>query len=151
MKTVHKSALLWYSPEEMYRLVTEVHLYPQFLPWCASAIEVPVDDSHTLVTMGIAFHGIGHTFTTRNHHIPGRQVTMALVDGPFSHLDGVWQFKALGDSSQRACKVELSLAYGFDHAALDKLVGSAFDHVALSMVDAFVRRATEVYGEPKLG
>lgn len=147
MKTVHKSALLWYSPEEMYRLVTEVDHYPEFLPWCASAREVSVDEVSTVVEMGIDFHGMNHTFTTRNHHIPGRQVTMELIDGPFSHLDGEWHFIPLGDGSQRACKVELSLTYGFDHASLDKLVGSTFDHIALSMVDAFVKRATDIYGE----
>ncbi|MEI8168486.1 MAG: type II toxin-antitoxin system RatA family toxin [Rhodoferax sp.] len=147
MKNVHKSVLLSYSPEEMYRLVTEVDLYPKFLPWCASAREVTVDESSTVVEMGIAFHGVGHIFTTRNHHIPGRQVTMTLVDGPFSRLDGEWNFIPLGDGSQRACKVELSLTYGFNHVTLEKFVGSAFDHIALSMVDAFVRRAVQVYGE----
>ena len=36
MKQVKKSVLLWYSPAEMYSLVTGVEQYPQFLPWCAS-------------------------------------------------------------------------------------------------------------------
>ncbi|MEY2842361.1 MAG: hypothetical protein RI920_398, partial [Pseudomonadota bacterium] len=29
MKHVHKSVLLWYSPREMYGLVTDVQAYPQ--------------------------------------------------------------------------------------------------------------------------
>ena len=37
MKTVHKSVLLWYSPAQMYALVTDVASYPQFLPWCDKA------------------------------------------------------------------------------------------------------------------
>lgn len=37
MKTVHKSVLIWYSPQEMYALVTEVDHYPTFLPWCDHA------------------------------------------------------------------------------------------------------------------
>ena len=147
MKTVHKSVLLGYSPEEMYALVTQVDHYPQFLPWCNSARELNVEGNSTLVEIGIAFSGIHHTFTTRNTHVQGLQLTIKLVDGPFSRLDGEWQFIPLGDGSQRACKVEFSMTYGFDHASLETLVGSTFDHIAHSMVEAFVKRATQVYGD----
>ena len=37
MKHVKKSVLLWYSPHEMYALVTDVEDYPKFLPWCERA------------------------------------------------------------------------------------------------------------------
>ena len=33
----------WYSPEEMYALVTDVAAYPQFLPWCDHASVVAED------------------------------------------------------------------------------------------------------------
>ena len=36
MKTVRKSVLIWYSPAEMFRLVSDVESYPAFLPWCGS-------------------------------------------------------------------------------------------------------------------
>ena len=32
MKHVKKSVLLWYSPREMYELVTDIARYPEFLP-----------------------------------------------------------------------------------------------------------------------
>jgi ribosome-associated toxin RatA of RatAB toxin-antitoxin module len=53
----------------------------------------------------------------------------------------------LGDGTQRACKVELTLNYGFESATLARLVGPVFDKIAGSMVDAFVKRASQVYGE----
>ena len=96
--------------------------------------------------VGISFSGIRQTFTTRNLHVPDRQVAIALVNGPFSRLDGQWDFVPIGDGSQRACRVELTLNYGFDNAALGKLVGPVFDKIAASMVDAFVKRAEQVYG-----
>ncbi len=147
MRTVHKSALLWYSPQEMYLLVTEVDHYPKFLPWCQSARVVSTDESSTLVEISMEFGGLNHTFTTRNKHVVDREVTMKLVDGPFSHLDGQWQFIALGDGAQRACRVEFFISYGFNHASLDQLVGPAFENIAANMVDAFVKRATHVYGD----
>ncbi len=147
MKTVTKSVLIWYSPQEMYVLVTDVDQYPKFLPWCDRARVVTADASGMTAEVGISFAGIRQTFTTRNEHMPGRQVAMTLVNGPFSRLDGAWNFVPLGDGTQRACKVELTLNYGFDNAMLGKVVGPVFDKIAGSLVDAFVKRAAQVYGE----
>jgi ribosome-associated toxin RatA of RatAB toxin-antitoxin module len=146
MKTVHKSVLIWYSPEEMYALVTQVDQYPAFLPWCdhASVVENHLDGMTAEV--GISFAGIRQTFVTRNIQTQGSSVAMQLVKGPFSKLEGQWNFHPLGDGSQRACRVELLLNYGFDNATLGRLVGPVFDKIAASLVDAFVKRAQQVYG-----
>ena len=130
----------------MYALVIDVAAYPQFLPWCDHANVVAVDLDSMTAEVGIAFGGIRQTFTTRNLHTPGRAVAMHLVNGPFSRLDGEWRFVPLADGTQRACRVELVLHYGFDNAALGALVGPVFDRIAGSLVDAFVKRAEQVYG-----
>ena len=146
MKTVKKSILIWYSPAEMYRLVTDVDQYPQFLPWCDKARVVAHEENGMLAEIGIAFSGIHQTFTTRNAHIEDRQVIINLVNGPFSKLEGEWNFLPLGDATQRACKVELILSYSFE-SAIGRLVSPVFDKIAASMVDAFVKRAKQAYGE----
>jgi len=146
MKTVKKSVLIWYSPQEMYALVTDVASYPQFLPWCDHARVVEQDDAGMVAEVGIALAGLRQAFTTRNSHTPGSQVRLQLVKGPFSRLDGQWDFHPVGDGTQRACKVELTLNYGFDNAVLGKLVGPVFDKIAANLVDAFVKRAQQVYG-----
>ena len=146
MKTVHKSVLIWYRPEEMYALVVDVVAYPQFLPWCDHANVVAVDGKGMTAEVGIAIGGVRQTFTTRNLHTPGRSVAMQLVNGPFSRLDGEWRFIPLGDGTQRAARVELVLNYGFDNVALGALVGPVFDRIAGNLVDAFVKRAEQVYG-----
>ena len=125
MKTVHKSILIWYSADEMYALVTDVAKYPEFLPWC--------DRSNK-------------SFTTRNTHVPGREVHLKLVDGPFSNLDGAWKFTPVGEEGERACRVELNLTYGFISVALQALVGPVFDKIASNLVEAFVKRAEHIYG-----
>ena len=144
MKTVKKSVLIWYSPAEMYRLVTDVDAYSQFLPWCDRARVVEHHENGMLAEIGIAFSGIHQTFTTLNTHVSDRTVTMKLVHGPFSTLEGEWNFIPLGQ--ERACKVELSLTYGFNNT-LGKLISPEFDKIASSIVDAFIKRAKQVYGE----
>ena len=146
MKTVHKSVLIWYSPEEMFQLVTDVERYPEFLPWCNKGIAVEQWDTGMLAEIGISFMGIHQTWRTRNEHIPGREVRLHLEEGPFSRLEGKWTFTPLGTGEQRACKVELELHYGFEHSTLGRLVSPVFDKIAGTMVDAFVKRAEQVYG-----
>lgn len=146
MKTVHRSVLIWYSAEEMFRLVTDVAQYPKFLPWCDRAKVLEQDEHGMRAEIGISFGGIRQSFTTRNDHVAGRRVSMRLVDGPFSNLDGEWRFNPVGDTGQRACKVELDLNYGFKNAALAAVVGPVFDRIAGTLVDAFVKRAEQVYG-----
>ena len=146
MKTVNKSVLIWYSPAEMYALVTQVDKYPEFLPWCDHAQVLATDADGVTAEVGIAFSGIRQPFTTRNTHVPDQKVGMKLVKGPFSQLEGEWRFLPVGNGSERACRVELTLHYGFDNVALAALVGPVFDRIASSMVEAFVARAEQVYG-----
>ncbi len=146
MKTVHKSVLIWYSAEEMFALVTDVAKYCEFLPWCDRSRVVALEPDGMKAEMGLAFGGIHQTFTTRNHHVPGREVRIRLVEGPFSNLEGCWKFQPLGEAGQRACKVTLELQYGFKSTTLAAVIGPVFDKIAGSLVDAFVKRAEQIYG-----
>jgi len=146
MKNIHKSVLIWYSPEEMFRLVTDVARYPEFLPWCDHARVKQALPDGMEAEIGIGLSGLRQSFTTRNTHVEGREVKMQLVDGPFSNLTGGWTFSPVGDGSQRACKVELNLQYGFSSSTLSAIVGPVFDKIAGSLVDAFIQRAEQVYG-----
>ncbi len=144
MKHVKKSVLLWYSPAEMYALVTDVEHYPAFLPWCNEAQVLERRDDGVTARVGIAISGIRQAFTTHNTHVEGQSVKMELVDGPFSHLDGVWKFLPL--AKPQACKIEFELSYAFSSRALELVVSPVFDHIANSFVDSFVKRAEGVYG-----
>lgn len=146
MKTIQKSVLLMHSAHQMFALVTDVQHYPQFLPWCDQSEVLEHDDSTMVAKVGMSIGGLHQSFTTRNLHVADRQVLMSLVDGPFSHLNGQWDFTPLGDGSEPACKVSFQLTYGFSSTTLARLVGPVFDKMAGSLVEAFVKRADEVYG-----
>ena len=148
MKHVRKSVLLWYSPHEMYALVTDIPSYPDFLPWCDRAEVLKTHDDGVTARLGLAYMGVRHAFTTRNVQVSDTSVKVQLVDGPFSVLDGTWVFKALGrpGSEQPACKIEFDLRYAFSSAALETVVSPVFDKVANTFVDSFVRRAEDVHG-----
>jgi len=146
MKHVKKSVLLWYSAREMYELVTAVAAYPAFLPWCEQAEVLQHDNTGMTARLHLHFAGLRHTFTTRNTHQLEQSVVMTLVDGPFSDLDGTWQFLPLGQAGESACKVEFDLRYAFSSRALETVLSPVFDKVANTFVDSFVQRAEQVYG-----
>ena len=146
MKTVNKTVLIWYSAAEMFALVTDVPNYPAFLPWCDRASILEQHEGGMTAKVGIALAGLHQSFTTRNTHQQDRQVLLQLVEGPFSKLSGQWDFVPVGNASERACRVELTLRYDFSSMALAAVVGPVFDKIAGSLVDAFVKRAAQVYG-----
>ena len=70
-------------------------------------------------------------------------MNIRLVDGPFAAWRS-WQFKVL---AEQACKIEFRLHYEFSSKVFEKVIGPVFSHIANTFVDAFVRRAAQVYGE----
>ena len=120
MDTIDRSALVHYTPQEMFALVSDVEAYPQFLPWCTGA--------EILSQAGDA------------SHLPLMQ---AVLEGPFSQLHGRWRFDPLGEEG---CKVSLFLEYDFSSRMVSLVVGPVFNKIANSLVDAFQKRAVEVYG-----
>jgi ribosome-associated toxin RatA of RatAB toxin-antitoxin module len=132
----------------MYDLVTGIAAYPQFLPWCDRAELLEQHADGVTARLGLAYMGVRHAFTTRNHHVAAESVKVKLVDGPFSRLDGTWHFRALGrpGTEQQACKIEFDLRYAFSSKALETVVSPVFDRVANTFVESFVRRAEDVYG-----
>jgi ribosome-associated toxin RatA of RatAB toxin-antitoxin module len=148
MKHVHKSVLLPYSAREMFDLVIAFKDYPRFLPWCSSAELLQSFDDGVVARLGLSYMGVRHKFTTRNHNVPGERVSLTLVDGPFSMLEGTWEFKPIAHpgSAAPACRIDFDMRYAFSSRALEVVISPVFGRVADTFVDAFVRRAEVVYG-----
>ncbi len=144
MREVHRSALVPFTPAQMYELVADVERYPEFLPWCTSATILGEEADRVTVQLGLALGLARGSFTTRNRLVPGRSVEMKLVDGPFSALEGRWNFSSIGTSGTRA---DLQLRFETNGLLSSILFGPAFEQACNQLVDAFGRRAREVYGD----
>jgi len=145
MKSIHKSALIWYSPAQMCDLVADVAKYPEFLPWCSwGKVAPPQADGSYEAEVGMRFASINQAFATRNTLAYPHRLDMELVHGPFNQLHGQWQFLPI-EGEPNACRVSLDLSYGFN-ALLSAVVGPVFDKIASTMVDSFIQRAEQIYG-----
>jgi ribosome-associated toxin RatA of RatAB toxin-antitoxin module len=114
------------------------------MPWCSGAEVLSYENNEMVARIDFAVGKVSRSFTTRNCHQPDTEVSIALVDGPFSQLQGRWQFEALGEEG---CKISLFLEYDFSSKIVSMVVGPVFSQIANSLVDAFQKRAAEVYGK----
>jgi ribosome-associated toxin RatA of RatAB toxin-antitoxin module len=143
MRSLHRNALVPYTPAEMFDLVNDIEAYPQFLPWCRSAHVLHRDEKQIRATLKVAKRSLETSFTTLNLLKTNEQVEMRLIEGPFRRLEGLWRFEPRGTSG---CRVSLDMAFELSSKLTALTLGSVFNHAANFLVDAFVKRANEVYG-----
>ena len=140
---IQRSALLPYPAQALFDLVNDVANYPQFLPWCRASEVLEASETHMLASLEVAKGSIGQRFVTRNVLLPGQRIEMNLQEGPFTSLNGVWEFKALGD---KACKISLDLTFDYAGPLVRATLGPLFNQATNTMVDAFCQRAKQLYG-----
>ncbi len=143
MSVLHKTALVPYTPHQMFTLVNEVTAYPHFLPWCHSATAEWEGETTLRATIEIAHGALRKEFTTRNQLVIDQEIRMVLLEGPFKQLHGHWRFLPLAD---RGCKVVLDLDFEFSNRLVALAMGPIFNAICNSLVDAFVKQAQVQYG-----
>lgn len=144
MPVVNRSALVPYTASEMFSLVNDVRSYPEFLPWCAASTVHRETDDEVEASLCIAKGAFQRSFTTRNRAQRDKMIEMRLLEGPFKHFEGFWRFEPLGD---RGSKVSLTLEFDFASRIIGMTVGPVFNHAANTLVDAFCKRAEDVFGK----
>ena len=145
MPLISRNALVPYSVEEMYQLVEAIEAYPEFLPWCRATEVLSRTDDEVKASIEIAKGALNKSFTTINRMQKNKMIEMRLLKGPFKHLEGFWRFDAL--KADQASKISFDLDFEFESKLMAFAAGTIFNQIANSMVDAFSKRAIEVYGE----
>ncbi|MGK0419336.1 MAG: ribosome-associated toxin RatA of RatAB toxin-antitoxin module [Candidatus Pseudothioglobus sp.] len=143
MHRISKSAIVPYTPQQMFELVNNIDDYSQFLNWCDSSAILNQSDNQITASVEINKGGIKQTFSTLNTLTPYKSIAMELVDGPFDVLSGEWRFEALGDN---AAKIHLDLQFKFKSMLIDMALSPVFKNIANSQLDSFVERAKYIYG-----
>jgi ribosome-associated toxin RatA of RatAB toxin-antitoxin module len=138
MRQLTRTALIAQPPERVYALIADVEKYPQFVPGCVGArIDAREPGGVIIATLDLKRGPLRASFTTRNVLDPPRTLSMQLVEGPFSELEGLWTLAPLGDSG---CSVELQMKFAFANRVSGAMFEAAFAQIAGSLVDAFVQR-----------
>ncbi|MFZ2311546.1 MAG: type II toxin-antitoxin system RatA family toxin [Methylobacter sp.] len=143
MTVVQKSALVKFSAQQMFDLVNDIEAYPEFLPWCSGSRILKREDNIVEAELLISKGGFRKSFSTRNTIDNGGRITVALLEGPFSHLEGTWDFMPLRDD---ASKISLYLEFEMPGVLASLAFGVVFNQICNTMVSSFTARAKAVYG-----
>jgi ribosome-associated toxin RatA of RatAB toxin-antitoxin module len=143
LKVVERSAIVTYTPAQMYALVNDVARYPEFLPWCRAARVEVVSPSESLATIDVERGMLRAEFTTRNALEPDARILMQLTHGPFRELNGQWSFDAI---AQRGSRVHFRVEFEFKNRLTAVAFSAVFESMCGTIVDAFAQRAQQIYG-----
>ena len=142
MTRIEKTALVKFSAQQMFDLVNDIESYPQFLPWCSQRRIIKREGNIVEAELSISKGGFQKAFSTRNELDMGKKMTVSLIDGPFSHLAGVWQFQPLRED---ASKIVFDLDFELSGKLASLAFGAVFNQICNTMVSSFTQRAKVVY------
>lgn len=145
MAHIYQTQLASYSALKMYRLIADVDSYASFLPGCLFSQVLSSQGEQVVARLEVGGSGIQRSFVTRNSGIPGIEIEIQLVEGPFHTLRGHWYFAQLPSGG---CSTTLDLHFKLKSPWTELLLTRFSARLAGSLLTAIGRRATAIYGQP---
>ena len=134
-----ETRLVPYSADLMYRVVSEVERYPEFLPWVLGLRIKSRSDHIVIAEMMVGYKGFREKYTSKVVLDPQHlTVDVGQTEGPFRKLENHWRFTPKGPD---ACDVNFTIDFEFRNRLLRAVAGAAFEKALLKMTEAFEARA----------
>ncbi|KZY54712.1 ubiquinone-binding protein [Erythrobacter sp. HI0063] len=132
-----------YSCEQMFDLVADVGRYGEFLPWVVATRVRSDTEQEMTADMLVGFKAIREKFTSRVTKDRPNRIDVHYLDGPLRDLDNSWVFRPTEDGG---CEIDFCVQFTFRNAVFEALAGQYFDRAFRKMVEAFEKRADDLYG-----
>lgn len=144
MPTHSIEKVLPYSQDQLYKMVSDVSSYPEFLPWCEAARILEDNGDVIIAELIIKFRGIHGRYTSRVFlDDKDKEISVELVQGPFKHLYNGWKFSK---AKEGGTLVEFDIDFTMRSKIFEKVVDFMFDEVLEHMIEAFEKRAKTLFG-----
>ena len=140
--------VLPYAPDDLCRLVGDVRVYPQFVPFLQRmriTKEQPREEGgwEGIAEAEVGWQAIKVRFSTTVRCEPAKgEVDVALVRGPLHTLANKWWFKPHEDGAH----VRYWIAYEFKNPVLQGAISANKDKLASRIMVAFEREAKRRLG-----
>ncbi len=118
--------------------------YPQFLPWCVAARIRTPHETELVADLTIGFGPFRESFTSRVALDRPQRIHVRYENGPFRYLNNQWLFRP----DPRGTLVDFQVDFEFRSRILQAAIGVVFNEAVRRMVNAFQKRAREIYGPP---
>lgn len=145
---IEAERILLYAPEDLCRLVGDVRVYPEFVPFLKSMRVTKEEPREAGGWAGVAEADVGWqaikvTFSTSVRCEPAKgEVEVALVKGPLHSLANRWWFKP----HETGAQVRYWIAYEFKNPVLQAAISANKDKLASKIMQAFEREAKRRLG-----
>ena len=137
-----ESWVINHTPNNLFKLVSDVSNYPEFLPWCLGARIKNQDDNSFEADLIIGFKIYKEIYSSKIFlDNKNKKIDVKYKDGPFEHLENYWIFK----KDKNGCKVEFMVDFKFKSNFLQTIMETLFSEAVRRMVKAFETRANELY------
>jgi len=148
---IEATRVLPYAPEDLCRLVGDVRVYPEFVPFLKTLRVIKEEPREAGGWEGIAEADVGWqaikvTFATAVRCEPAKgEVEVALVKGPLHALNNRWRFQPHPDGAL----VSYWIAYEFKNPVLQAAISANKDKLAGRIMSAFEREAKRRLGQSR--
>ncbi|BFZ65295.1 Coenzyme Q-binding protein coq10, mitochondrial [Saitoella coloradoensis] len=146
------SRVLYYSHQEIYKIVSDIDAYSSFLPYCLESTVTSRDTSDYPKTadLRVGFKGMEEKFTSNVECSGGSRIHASASRHPlFKTLNCEWTITPNKFTPDSACNVSVAIEFAFTNPLYAAVGGAAAPKVAPLMIDAFQKRAQEVLGPSK--
>ena len=135
--------IIRHTPEQLFDLVADVRLYPEFLPWCLAARIREETNEKLVADLIIGFQMFKERFTS---HVrldrQAMEIHVEYAEGPFKYLKNTWTF----NHHPEGCEIDFYVDFEFNSRILQTVIESLFTEAVKKMVRAFEQRAHSLYG-----
>ena len=143
MRSFQETRIMPYDAGLIYNIVMDIEKYPQFLPWCSSAVILSKNEEYLTAKLVVEFKNFSESYVSKvfSHQTSeGYDIEVQSISGPFRYLRNIWQIKSLNNASE----VKFSIDFEFKSIIMDILIGIVFSTATEKMIVAFEARAKEL-------
>ncbi len=145
MPTHAEKKYLPYTPAQLFDLVADVESYGDFLPWCVACRKTAEEGDTIEADLIIGYKMIREKFKSRVTLNRPNHIRVEYLDGPMKNLSNDWKFIPEGEG----CIIDFYVDFEFKNPMLQGLITLFFEKAVSRMVDAFEKRADELYNDSK--
>lgn len=149
MQKIEHECITQYPIELIYQLIIDIEKYPEFIPWCQLVNIIEKQKAQMIADLSISYKLVSETYRSKIDLCPPKkdyaEINVSLISGPFKKLESKWLLKREKNSNT---KINFFVDFEFKSALLDKLMGLMFHKACEKIMQAFERRAEELFSTP---
>jgi coenzyme Q-binding protein COQ10 len=131
--------------DQLIKMILDIEKYPEFVPWCMEGNLNSKKESNDLIEIRADLK-VGKKFINEVYsslviyHKKNNKIIVTNLDGPLKHLNNVWKFKEINNSTELDFFIDFELKNTFLNAIMKKAFNLGLDKIT----DAFEKRAYEL-------